>query len=141
MYSKAQYVDNNISDVVYASAVAVDTSKLNFQSIHLFLYFFICFLYYFIDDYSHASAPTVMGEIPTSQNFGCNAHYVAPPPTPMESVPILQPEILAPPMPGSLRRTIEIFENERFSPFSGFSTKGLLAMDRGGLSDADGNTR
>ena len=39
MYSKAQYVDNNISDVVYASAVAVDTSTLNFQSSHLFLYF------------------------------------------------------------------------------------------------------
>lgn len=35
-------------------------------------------------------------------------------------------------------RTIEIFENERYSPLSGWSFKGLLPNDRSAFTTCDG---
>lgn len=36
-------------------------------------------------------------------------------------------------------KRIELYENERYSPMSGWSTKGLLLTDRKGLSSQDGS--
>lgn len=39
----------------------------------------------------------------------------------------------------NLRRKIEIYRNERYSPISGWSCEGLLMTDRGKYSTSDGN--
>ena len=40
-----------------------------------------------------------------------------------------------------LTRSVSVYENQRYSPVSGFSAKGLLIGDRGALSNEEGTIR
>lgn len=42
-------------------------------------------------------------------------------------------------MDNSFVREIEVYENERYIPLSGWSTKGLLMTDRSAYSNEDGS--
>jgi hypothetical protein len=43
-------------------------------------------------------------------------------------------------MDNSIEREIEVYENERYIPLSGWSTKGLMMTDRSAYSTEDGSS-
>ena len=53
----------------------------------------------------------------------------------------IEPVIEQPPSTGRFYVTLELFENERYSPRLGFAAKGLLIADRNNISSADGSTK
>jgi hypothetical protein len=55
--------------------------------------------------------------------------------------PVLEPISEPIPDPSSVRLTVELYENERYSPRLGFTCRGLLINDRGMFSDDNGGVR
>lgn len=52
--------------------------------------------------------------------------------------PILVPQFDNTFLPQRITRSVELFQNERYSPRLGFSWKSLLLLDRGAVSNAEG---